>query len=618
MNAFTKSIMQIAKGALKAFETFPAVIIFAFAFMLVTMVRIQIDWPQQEQYNFLFNCLHLSFATGALFSLMAITAAQSRYEKRTPFLTANFLGAAAVAVTFAALYFFGGTDSGMTGYSYATVTGVAAVRVSMAMLVSFLLFILVAGMPKEQSDFSKALFMTHKAFFIALIYGLVIMGGASGVAGAFQALLYHDMSGKVYLYIGTIVGFLAFTIFVGYFPDFRKGNTDDRREIAQKQPKFIEILFGYIMVPIVLALTVVLLIWAAKTILTGTWPEFIRLYSIATAYAVGGIWLHIMITHHDAGLAKFYRRIYPIAALVILAFEAWALVTQLNESGLKTTEYYFGLVWILNVAAAVLLLIIKAGAHHKIIYIICSLAILSVLPVIGFHVLPVTAQVDRLETLLVSEGILTDGKLTPVASEPDLKVRESITDAVDYLAYAQDAKLPGWFEKDLTNSEVFQKNFGFEQVWKDQSSPINNGGYMGTFLILEPEPVDVSNYQWAIGLPDESIKAGNPMIIVGEKGTYEIIWSTEAQNGIPTLKVMLDGTMILEKNMKEYIDEVAKKYPPDNSGTTEAGLQDLSLKIDIPELSVLLVFNNIDINVDTQGDRITYWMNLNMIYLLEK
>jgi hypothetical protein len=136
-------------------------------------------------------------------------------------------------------------------------------------------------------DFAKSFFMTHKAFFIALIYGAVMFAGGAGVAGTVQALLYKDMSRKVYMYIGTIAGFLAYSIFIGYFPDFSKNNDDPKRDMVQKQPRFIEILFEYIMLPLALALTAVLLIWSVKTIITGEQVPFMRLSSIAAGFATG-------------------------------------------------------------------------------------------------------------------------------------------------------------------------------------------------------------------------------------------------------------------------------------------------------------------------------------------
>ena len=513
MNAFTRSISQIFKGAAKAFQTFPATIASALAFAIVTMIRIQLDWPQESGFTLLFDSLQWALALGAIFSLATMTAAQSRLNTAKSFLAANLAGIAAAVVTFLALYLPGGTVSGLD-----------MSRVGAALLVSFLAFIILAGFPKDQSDFSQSFFMAHKAFFIAMLYGMVIMGGTSGVAFAIQALIYKGMSAKVYGYIATLSGFLAFTMFVGYFPDFRKDQVDEHREVAQKQPRFIEILFGYIMIPIVLALTAVLLLWAIRTIVTGSWPMFTQLAGIAAGYTAGGIWLHIMVTHYEAALAKFYRRIYPVAALVILAFEAWALVNQLNKSGMKMTEYSFIVIWIIAVAAAVLLLTIKAKAHPVIAALASAMAIISVLPVLGYQALPVTAQVSRLENLLAGSGILVGDQLTPALTAPDQAVREQITDAVNFLAYAQDAKLPAWFDKHLGENDTFRAKLGFDQQWPDSSA---GTGYASSSVVMPREAVDISGYRWAIHSIAETYNGSGlsqAVSVKGERGTYAVTW----------------------------------------------------------------------------------------------
>ncbi len=578
------------------------------------MFRIELDWPQQEAYNLLFNSLQWSLATGALFGLTAITAAQSRFNHKKAFLLANLLGVVAVIMTFLALYLPGGTD---TGSSYAMLPVLATIRVSMSMLISVLIFIVVASFPQDQSDIPRSLFMFLKAFFIALIYGLVIMGGASGVAGAIQSLLYHDMSSKVYMYIGTLAGFLSFTIFLGYFPHFRKGQIDPHREVAQKQPRFIEILFGYILIPIMLALTVVLLLWAGQTIITGTWSEFTQLSSITASYALGGILLHIMVTHHESALAKIYRRIYPVTALVILAFEAWALVDQVSKYGLKTAEYYFILVWIIAVTAAVLLLVLKAKAHTWIIALTCFLAAFSVLPGVGYQALPVASQVYRLESLLVSQGMLEGGQIAPATTEPERAVKEKITDAVSYLVNTQDAALPTWFDKRLGENEVFETKLGFSQTWP-QSEDNVPGGYMGINLMLPAGAIDINGYRWMVNMQDNQGKGEITVTVNGDKGLYEITWTANRPNGIPSLKVALNGHVIIEQDLRAYLGRIEEVFPLGQNTPPSATLEDMSLALETPEVSVLLVFSNIDVYFDPSQDTTNYWLNLYALYLQEK
>lgn len=617
MSVFTRSLLKTLKGSAKAFQTFPASIFCALAFAIVTMVRIQLNWPQQEPYNFIFNCLHWTFALGALSSLAAITAARCLDGGRKAFITANLFGVATALITFLLLYFLGATDSYYGESRYMVVSNIASARVVSAMVISFFAFVVLAAYPKEQTDFARSFFMTHKAFFIAMIYGLVIMAGASGVAGAFQSLIYHDMSEKVYMYISTIVGFLAYTIFLGYFPDFRKDQMDEHREVAQKQPRFIEVLFGYIMIPIVLALTIVLLLWAGKTIMTGDWPPFWRLASIATAYTVGGIWLHVMVTKYETGIARFYKKAYPATALVILAFEAWALLVQLGKWGLKTEEYTFGLLWILGFVAAILLLVLKARAHLPIVVLICILAVVAVVPTISYNDLPISVQSGRLEKLLEREGILANGTLTPATKAPDDSVRESVTDSVNFLANAHDAKLPVWFNRELNNDMEFEKTLGFAKKWPAPEGNNGGGSYLSTYVSLPAGAYDIGDYKWAIRMTQE--KEVITATIAGDRGSYDINWNRPfTPGGIPQLQIALNGRMIIDQNMNSLIDKIAEKYPPGQMNNSPATFEDMSMKLETPEISVLLVFSNVNIDIDPQGDTINYWIGIDTIYFNEK
>lgn len=606
MNTFTRSIVQIFKGAARAFQTFPATIASALAFAAVTMIRIQLDYPIQDTYQEIITSLQWSLALSGVLSMAAITGVQSRINQRKAFLLANLLGAVVFAVTFLALYLPADLP-----------TGLALSRVGVAILVSLLAFMVLSAYPPGQSDFARSFFMTHKAFFIALIYGLVIMGGTSGVAGAIKALIYRDLSEKVFMHIATLSGVLAFTLFVGYFPDFRKGVIDERRETAQKQPRFIEILLGYITIPIALALTVVLLVWTGRVVITSSWPQFTQLASIATAYTIGGIWLHILVTAYETGLARFYRRIYPVAALLILVFEAWALVVRLRQSGLKMTEYSFALIWLIALVAAVLLLVRKARAHVPIIALICLVAVISVLPVLGYHALPVTAQASRLENLLADQGMLADGQIQPAATEPDRGTREAITDAVLYLAYAEDASLPEWFDPALRNTENFRSILGFEQVWADYD-PGMPFDYSTTFLALPEGVIPITGYHWAISLQNQFDYgvAPIPVTLEGQKGRYTVSWSIKTNNNLPSIKIMLGDAVLVDQTLADYAEELVAKYPLSSGGKqTAASLDDMTYEITASGLEAIIVFNSIELTND--NGQMRYYFYPAMLFVKE-
>jgi len=445
------------------------------------------------------------------------------------------------------------------------------------------------------------------------------MGGTSAVAGTIQALLYNEMSYKVYQYLGTIVGFLTFTIFAGYFPDFSKAEEDEKRKSAQSQSRFMEVLFSYIMVPIALSLTVVLLLWTVRTVMEGIGSSFVRLSSIATSYAVGGIWLHIMVEEHNNGLAKFYRRVYPVAALLILGFEAWALVVQLGRFGMKTTEYFFLITWVVAVVSVLLIILQKERAYIKISILTALAALIAVLPLAGYHTLPARLQSQRLEKLLIRANMLQAGAIVPGSESIDKELREQITDSVSFLAYQYDAELPDWFDRDLANYRDFKDTFGFEQAWPQYDEYISPSEYVSTFLTLEPVAIDVSGYDWAFNLLDFSRKGEGAAELSGRNGAYLVEWIlNETNSSVPRLRISLDDKIILDEVMQSYVDRISEKYPPTAYQPRTVGLEDMSERFYSDNIEVLVVFNTAEINLDAKNDSITYWLSLNSIYLKEK
>jgi len=264
-----------------------------------------------------------------------------------------------------------------------------------------------------------------------------------------------------------------------------------------------------------------------------------------------------------------------------------------------------------------LLVLKKAKAEPIIAMIGCAMIIVSVMPLVGYHALPVTSQSNRLETLLIEEGMLVDGKIIPAATDPTIDKKEAITDSVLFLANAQDAKLPTWFDRDLNSSVSFLSRLGFEQAW-----PMNDGGinetYSGTFLTLPNATLDIGDYTWAIKM--QIFKDGDQMnaTIDGEQGNYLINWIVGNGENVPTLKIERDGIVIVDQDMNDYLDKILVKYPPGRPSHVQATQDDMTLIIDTADVRVLLVFSQVDINIDTQQDRITYWINLSDIYFYEK
>lgn len=611
MNSLRLGIEKIFKGAVKSFYRFPAAIVSALVISLVAIVKISMEWEVQETYNLLFDSIQISFALGAIFSMAAVALDEIKVDKeKNFFLWANIAGVLLASVSFLLLYFYGG---GIPEGKVVYLSAIAMARVSVAIFASGLAFVYISSKAKSIDSFSDSFFISQKAFIVSAIYGLVIMAGVSGVLGAFQALVYRNMDVKIYGYLGVAVGFLTFTLFLGYFPSFRQGEDIDEINSVKEQPKFIYVLFESILTPIMMALTLVLLIWSVRVVLQGMDVSFNRLSSIASSYVIVGIWLHMMLAKHESKLAEFYKKAYPFAGILILIFEAWALFVQLNKFGFKTAEYSFLMIWIFASISVFLLIFLKEKAYRKIAITAVVVAIVWVLPILGYQDITFNSQVKRLEEILIQQGILIDNKILAKDKGLEYTKRGEITDAVDFITSSEKTNTPDWFKKDLSDEKVFKDTFGFEKtygVYEEETE------YSSSNFRLQTDVIDISDYSLGLNI-DLNEEMDAVKSFKGEKGEYTIEIKNNSK-GIPDIKVKLEDKLVIQKDLEEYLSELLSKYPLEENREKELAFEDMNLVLEGEDLAILLVFRNIDVFSDKIQDRTDYYVNFHGIYIKYK
>lgn len=606
------TIEKIFKGAGKSFSRFPAAILSAAVIAVTAIVRIRMDWETQQTYSLLFDSIQISFLLGAVFSMASVALEEVKYsDRKSSFIIANISGIVLAIISFLLLYFYGGI---VGEDKIAQLSNISMARVSAGIFISAVAFVYIVSKAKTIDSFSDSFFITHRAFIISAIYGLVMMIGISGVVGAFQSLVYRGLSSNIYQYLGVVIGFLTYTIFLGYFPSFRPDQDEGEVVILEEQPRFIFVLLEYILIPILMALTVVLLIWSVRVMLKGIDVSFNQLSGIASSYVIIGIWLHIMVANHKTKLAEFYKRAYPFAGILILIFEAWALFVQLNKLGLKTAEYSFLMIWIFAIISVLLLIFLKEKAYRKIAITAIVIAIIWVLPIIGYQDITFSSQLNRLEKILKEEEILVDEKIVTKDTEVEYVTRGKITDSVDFISYSEKKNIPIWFKKDLNDDEVFKDTFGFEKTYGVYD---DFDDFVSTNFRLKEAVVDISNYDFSLNIEmNETNDSFNKF--EGKDGTYQIVVTNESPN-IPKVVVKLNEKIIIEENLSNFIDNLIVKHPlSEERGELELPFEDMNMIIEDENISVLLVFNNISIYGENGNDKKEYFIDFHGIYIKYK
>lgn len=602
MNTWKNIGKQLKTGIQSSLLRYPAVIANAFLITLLTMILIYLDWEEQKSVQFLFICLQLA-ASVAAFAGLTLSAWAGVYDRKWLHKkSVNLISGLCTIAVFLLLYFFSGKPS--YDASYTVVSNLAVTSVGICIAISLLLFVYAAGRTKETNPIADSFFMVQKSAIIAAFYGLVLMAGTSLVALAVQSLLYRGMSEKVYMYLSVISVFTAFLLFVGFFPEFGTDRDLDKRRQMEKQPRFIEILFGSILVPIVLALTVVLLLWAARMVVLRSGQEFSLLSGIAASYTLLGIWLHLMITNLKGKLPAIYRKVYPIAAGLILLVELWALTIQTTEYGIRPEEYFFGIGWIFAVVSVILLVLKKEKAHGVIILLGSVLLLISILPWISYQEVSARSQMNRLEKVLEEAGILENESIVQTESEPEDTQKETITETVSYLdgiwGESRTTAYPQWFTKNLSDPVKFEEVFGFEQKYRESS--YNYAGNYGYTILEKADPVtDIRDWEWSVDLNEvyaEDMDGSKEKTVDGVQGTYEISWWIPDKETLPELKIMRDGELLYSDDLSSFMEELMSQYTEYNTGNYQLPADELMVHKEFDGGEFLLVIERIEISFD--------------------
>lgn len=602
MNKFFVSVTNIIKGGARSFAHFPASMISALVIAVTASVLIQLERNYNEK---LFTSLQMAFFFGAIFSMTIAAAAIRRKGFSVSFWLGNFIALLLATAVFLTIYLPEGSITEITG-----------ARIVAGTAISFFLYLLVISRDEKTGDFNQAAFMTLKSFVIALIYGLVILLGLYFVAFAVESLLYEQMSSRVYQHIAVWSAFTGFAFFLGYFPSLGPDRQTKEFASAQRQPRFMEILFAYVVIPLMTALSAVLLIWTIQILIVGEWPSFTQLSTIFSSYALFGIWLYIMVSHYKQEIAVWYRRIFPFAALVFLAFEAYALIDRILTDGLKTGEYFVGIIWLFAVISAIMLVFLPVVRNRYVGWLAITLIAIIVMPFAGYQDLPARAQANRLKNVLAHNDMLVGDRIERAPADISQEHRRVITDATNFLLRHEEARQPEWFTGSIRSSMDFDSTYGFAPVY-DGGGPIDIPKFDYIYLALPRGTIRLEDYNYAVHMREWGYNPEQPLLIETDRGEYNIELTDNISGSDPGLNVYLEGNNIAQHDLQPFLHNLALKYEDINSrAEEEIEFTDMLYEVTTDEFKLLLVFNSLEIRTsDTEAWQYTY--NISSIYLAD-
>lgn len=363
------------------------------------------------------------------------------------------------------------------------------IKTSVLVFALWLAFIWIPTVRNNKIRFHDSFLVAFKSFFTAVLFTLVIIIGLSAILLAIDQLLF-SLHYTVYEHIfSTLLILFSPLFFLSLIPKYPKGEQladkekDEQLLKALEMPKLLMILLSYVIIPLIMVYTVILIIYISMNIGGAFWQNDL-LESMLISYSILTVFIMVLIGRIDNQLANFYRQVMPKVLIPIVLLQIIASVLKISEVGLTHGRYYVILYGVFAILASVLLSIWPVKKNGWIAILLISFSVISILPPVDAFTVSKANHVHLLKMTLDDNEMLQGGEIVP---NPSVNQEDKIviTRTYRYLERMGYVREIDWLPKQLESYDSFQKVFGFNEMY----GPEDDGVYdVGKFFSLNNEP----------------------------------------------------------------------------------------------------------------------------------
>lgn len=465
---FAAYVKERSSALLHAVSRFPGVVVMLLVLAVVATSNIAREVSSVR--------LILSIIVATFFAL----AAHVLLEKEGRDLLKKLLLIPAAALAGMAFYFVG--LMGLTNDPLGIGPQKFMIRTWLVCTVLFLLFLAIQSL-RNKVVFGPVFMSVFKAFFTTLLFSGVIFGGLSLIFAAIDNLQILRIDPKTYAYAAVWVWILvAPVILLSLLMTYHKDEKSiERDKKLSSCPTFFRILLLYVIIPLLIIYTIVLLIYLAKTLMTVTGQELLR--PLIMSYSIAVIILYLLTSEIENKFASFFRLVFPKIMAAIALYQIVVSILAFTKQGVDFSEYFIILISVYAVIAGVLMSIFPVQKNVIHILVLCGVAIFALLPFVNFYHVSVTSQKSVLSDVLDRNNMISNGDIISNSSVSK-EDRILITRTFYFLEGQEELDQLSGFEMPIP-SKSFSKLFGFEPEY----------GYEGMNYFGEPTVLTLSMKQ---------------------------------------------------------------------------------------------------------------------------
>lgn len=444
---------------------------------------------------------------------------------------------------------------------YLYLTGV---RSGILVFIICMSIIWIPSIKRDEFAFSRSFMVFVKAQFVAILFSLVLMLGLYAIVGAYSFLI-QTVDYTIYAHIGALTWFGFFTLyFLSLIPHFPTNieSADDNYLRAAMVPRFLEILLSYIVIPIIIAYTLILLLYIIQNITGDFWNNSL-LEPLLVSYVVAGWFTLFLIDTLENKTVRLFKKLFPPLLFIVTALQGASSFIKFQQLGITDGRYFILLFVIFSTLSSLIYLF----WHRKMSWIpglLIFLSIISILPYIDAVSIGTYSQTQQLETTLNRNDMLANNTIQP-NSKLSTADKKRIVESYNYLQKVDELdKLP-YFDTNYLSSREFAEVFGFDRYSLDTPTP--NQGYpqaKNVYIDMDQEQglqLDVSNanlflpfsvYDGKIAQADDT----NELTITYQDQEYQLVWEEDAEKKL-TL-VLKDQEQTLASYDLRFLREIEK------------------------------------------------------------
>lgn len=476
------------------------------------------------------------------------------------------------------------------------------VRSLVAVFALFCLALYVPSVGKAR-DFNQIALIHFKSALTSGLYSGVMAAGLVAILVTIDLLLF-SIDEKSYPYTMTIVWVVfAPVYYLSLLPKFNGAKEEEQAQVEGKSdyPKFLEILVSYIAIPLFSVYTLVLFAYFIKILVSLNWPSG-QLGPMVLAYSAVGIFLFILSSLLENRFAYWYRLLFPKVLIPVVILQMIAVWIRLDAYGITESRYYMALFAIYSIATGVILSLKPRGSNGIVVLLSAAFAVFSILPPVDAFTVSRNSQIHQLEQYLQSEGILSDGVLSPKENVPK-EVKIEVTNKLDYLSRSSSLDYIAWLPEEFELYRDFESTFGFDQTY-DYAIPEETQYFYARVDTLQP--LSISGYDIAWFVESDRYSIGNSESYEFNTGGSSYLFRVEHLSPRDVRVSVLDHAG-QELVTTEFYDFALQLKEQTVSPKEVMSPEDMTLEVSKNEYRLKVVFQWIDMyGGGTADERVSY------------